>query len=388
MPTRYATQTAVIDGHEAEVRRETLRGREHLVAPITLVREMVLKGELLPFDEIERTALAWNGKPLTLLHPRDEAGNFLPASAPNQADAIWTGFTFNVQPNPEGRSLEGEAWIDIEGAAAIAAALDRDDPVELIEAGETVENSVGYWYDRLEGAGDFEGDEYTAAQANVQPDHTALLPNTRGECSIEDGCGVGRDTAGAALSAPLSRLQRALPWSSTREFATACDCGDHDDNDQSDMADNDRITALAEVTAFDEETLQEMGDDALAALEATLEEVDTDAGDDDSGTDTDAEVIAANIEERILDAVDERLASFEREQTDEQRRELTAHIAAQTDLDEDDLEGFTLAQMERIAEALPTQAGVFLGAGASALDANDDTYHIGASMETMIGGEH
>lgn len=205
----FATQsTTDLRVHSGDSRLETFQGRDHVVAPATLVREMVLKGHLLPFEEIERTALAWNGHPVTVAHPTDDNGDFLPASASAEAFAAHAvGKLFDVGPDPDGRGLDGEVWLDAEASAQAAEELDRDDPAQILQDSDgPIEVSTGYWFRKAEGTGTYDGQDYQAVQKDVQPDHLAILPNSEGECSLDDGCGLARpdhgdDSAAAAAAA-------------------------------------------------------------------------------------------------------------------------------------------------------------------------------------------
>lgn len=197
----FATHSARLQVNADEARTEELYGRQHVVAPVTLVREMVLKGELLPFEEIQRTALAWNGAPVTVTHPRTDDGGFLPASedaAEFERHAV--GHIFNVETNADRRALEGEVWLDAERSSETATALERDDPAGMLLDGSPVEVSTGYWYRKNKTSGSYEDAEYTAEQRDVQPDHLATLPNGEGECSLDDGCGAGTGATAAAAA--------------------------------------------------------------------------------------------------------------------------------------------------------------------------------------------
>lgn len=403
MQTNYATQSATLQAAADDVRVEELQGREHVVAPVTLVREMVLKGELLPFEEIQRTQLAWNGKPGTISHPKNQDGEFLPASAPSQFESHVAATLFDVDTSSANRALEGEIWIDRERSAAVADALDRDDPAELLEDGETVEVSIGYWYNRHDFEGEFEGDEYDGVQHNVQPDHLALLPNATGECSVEDGCGAGRaDPAGTAMTAPplasysaveddvdgdgspgLGWLQNGLQ---RLGFGGQCgDCGgacndpgessstnDNDDDPDPDSDMNDRTQKLAEQSAFDAETLSEWDDDQLDALEESLDASTDDPGDGTgAGDDPDNEVL-----ERIEELQEEQQALREQlnQQDEERRTELVAQIQANSSLEEEQLPEDVDA-LEALANEVAPSAGVYAGVSG------------GASAQAASGGE-
>ena len=55
-----------------------------------------------------------------------------------------------------------------------------------------LEVSTGYWHDGRQHAGSFDGEPYKEVQRSLLPDHLAILPNERGACSVEDGCGTPR----------------------------------------------------------------------------------------------------------------------------------------------------------------------------------------------------
>jgi hypothetical protein len=186
---QYATQTLTINA-DSEVRREELFGEEYLVAPVTAVREMVLKDEFLEFDEIKRTAQAWNGTLMTLGHPKQNGGH-VPASVPKRFHEYGIGWLFNVNAISSDRKLDGEAWINIQASKEAAVHFEKDNPVEAIQTeGEDLEVSTGYWYDRESTAGHHNNEEFVAKQRNIKPDHLATLPESIGECSVEDGCGI------------------------------------------------------------------------------------------------------------------------------------------------------------------------------------------------------
>lgn len=203
-----ALETPLLTG---EVERRELAGREHLVAPVVLVREMVLNGGYLPADEIQESVVAWNGRPITVGHPKRD-GEFAPANQPEFLESLTIGRIFDseyVSDLPEtdassGNGVRGMAWVDekralnMGGDAAriaefLAAHVDADSEVENQEDGEHVMDvSTGYWHDFDQREGTFRGQEYGEVQFNLHPDHLAFLPNQEGACSVADGCGVPR----------------------------------------------------------------------------------------------------------------------------------------------------------------------------------------------------
>lgn len=63
---------------------------------------------------------------------------------------------------------------------------DSDGRMNLLEV------STGYWHDGRQQAGSFDGEPYREVQRSLLSDHLAILPNERGACSVNDGCGTPR----------------------------------------------------------------------------------------------------------------------------------------------------------------------------------------------------
>ncbi|WP_323190463.1 DUF2213 domain-containing protein [Halostella sp. PRR32] len=390
MQANYATQSATLGVNADDVRVEELRGQEHVVAPVNMVREMVLKGEFLPLEEIEATQLAWNAKPATITHPTNQSGDFVPASHPDRYESHVTAQVFGVETSSQSRTLQGEVWINRERSSEVADDLDRDDPAEMLLDGETVEVSVGYWYERFEADGEHDGNEFDAVQVGIQPDHLALLPNGTGECSVEDGCGAGRgDAAGAAMNQTQasSIIQRGAKrlQSLGIDFGANCDgcggtCGAHDSdggstsNNDPTTTMNERITQLAENSAFDAETLEGMSDDELDALEESLD-ISDDGGDGQAQkNDADDAVIAEiqSLREDMVteDDVDDIVTQSVQE---DQREELVGQITGQSSFDEEDLKEHSLESLEKLADEIGPQGGVYAGrAGGASNTQNND----------------
>lgn len=168
------------------VKEITHKGRKYLVAPSVPVREGVLNGEFVPATEIEKFAMAWNGRPMPLGHPKDAAG-FISANSPDLWDET-PAFFWNA--HAEAGALKGEVWLDIEKAEALGglavqalARLRQNLPVEL---------STAYFRDLDPAPGVYEGKPYRGVARNLRPDHIAILLDEPGACSWQDGCGTPR----------------------------------------------------------------------------------------------------------------------------------------------------------------------------------------------------
>lgn len=167
-------------------RRERVDGRDYIVAPVSMVVTGVLPGSqgslYYPPDEITRSVDAWNGMPVVMNHPY-EMGSPVSARHPRILSKQGVGHIYNS--GYKNNKLRAEAWIDIEKA-------NRVDPnlVGNIERGNRIEVSTGLFTDNEPRTGVYNGRQFTHVARNYRPDHLAILPNERGACSNDDGCGI------------------------------------------------------------------------------------------------------------------------------------------------------------------------------------------------------
>ncbi len=175
------------------VRREEFKGREWLVAPLTLVKSMRLDKGYVPENEVAKSVNAWNGTPLTLNHPRDASGNLVSANSPAVAENTWIGHVFNAEKRVEDTVyIDGEAWIDIRNARSLGGKAEQ--MVNDLENGQDISVSSSYFGDMLP-SGNYDGQHRSKVKGNLRPDHIAILPGKEGRCSMDDGCMVGVQAA-------------------------------------------------------------------------------------------------------------------------------------------------------------------------------------------------
>lgn len=177
----------------AEIRREMLQNKEHLVVPIVALVEGVLQGansaspELALASEFAKFPMGWNGRPVTLDHPQRDGGFVSASSTPTVFEEEALGFLFNSRL--DGKKLKVEAWINLE--AVENASQQVKDEVARLEAGEVVEVSTGLFTETEVSRGRYNSKQYEAVWRDVVPDHLAILPlGTIGACSVADGCGA------------------------------------------------------------------------------------------------------------------------------------------------------------------------------------------------------
>ncbi|MFQ5858987.1 MAG: DUF2213 domain-containing protein, partial [Anaerolineae bacterium] len=176
----------------AEARRVNRGGREFLIVPAVMIAksEQVLNGELVTVDEIAKFPETWNGRPVTLGHPK-RAGQHVSAGSPEIHDTEVVGQVWNTTRNG---SVRAEIWIDLAKAEALGS--DAMLAVQRLEAGEVINVSTGYFRDVEERAGYLDGEPYHGVARNIRPDHLAILLHEQGACSVQDGCGAPRINQG------------------------------------------------------------------------------------------------------------------------------------------------------------------------------------------------
>ena len=176
------------------IRTVSLSGGEYVVFPVVPIREGVLNGHFVSSREIERSTPGWNGRPLTLGHPKDQdSGDYVTANSPGAWEKYGIGWVFSAG-FVDGRMV-AEGWID----KARIAALGRDDLVDGLLTGVHMDVSTGYFCDVVQKDGVFKGDKFNGVQSGIVPDHLALLPDERGACSWDDGCGIPRVNIGGIM---------------------------------------------------------------------------------------------------------------------------------------------------------------------------------------------
>lgn len=191
------------------------KGRTYLVAPLSLIVPGVLSGSKGPLyyppEEIAANVDDWNGTPMVVYHPYD---NGTPISAKDHplGEKIVIGTVRNSRIDKQ--RLVAEGWFDIQATKRVDERV-----LTSLQRGDKIELSTGLYTDNVPAKNgvDPKGRSYAYIARNYRPDHLAILPDQKGACSLEDGCGVlvNEETTDnawspAALAAALkARLLRA-----------------------------------------------------------------------------------------------------------------------------------------------------------------------------------
>ena len=162
-----------------------LNSRSYLTGSVIMAKETVMNGIFYPKDELKRGVPGWNGRPVTVGHPKKD-GKFTSANSPEILEQSQIGFIFDTSAEGTDTKLKAQVWLDVNK-------LDKFPEVrDAITEGKMLEVSTGLFLDKVEEKGVFANKEYNGKAINHLPDHLALLPGEIGACSIKDGAGFPR----------------------------------------------------------------------------------------------------------------------------------------------------------------------------------------------------
>jgi hypothetical protein len=176
-------------GTTGQPRTELHNGREHLVVPVVALLEGVIHAvnaqtpELVPLSTLQKAAESFNGRPVTLGHPRKNGVQCSAQDPTAAASHIGTIRNSRIV----GKKMLCEALIE----KSRAKQLDAEMYLALMN-GEPQEVSIGASVVTDRTPGTFNGKPYMASWTFADGDHLAFLPDSRGACSVEMGCGTHR----------------------------------------------------------------------------------------------------------------------------------------------------------------------------------------------------
>lgn len=178
-------------GALGQVRTEMIGHREHLVVPVVALMEGVIHAvnaetpEFVSVETLKKMAESWNGKPVTLGHPKKD-GKQCSAQDAAIIEAVGLGVIRNSRV--DGMKLLMDAMIETARAKKI-----HPDLYARLSDGGTEEVSVGAMVvtDKVPGVA-ASGKRFVGHWNGGEGDHLAFLPGGRGACSVAMGCGTHR----------------------------------------------------------------------------------------------------------------------------------------------------------------------------------------------------
>lgn len=184
------------------VRRETIDGVEFIiVSSYTLPDNVVMNGGLYPADEIEKSFDSLERTLAPVEHPTDPAGNFISASDPVAIHDFHAG-AYNENVTRENGRVHIEKRINVQEAMKTDRGkrlLDRIEELETNEKPRPIHTSVGVFLiieDLDEPKTNEAGDEYTWVARDMVFDHDAILLDSTGAATPEQGVGMAVNSEG------------------------------------------------------------------------------------------------------------------------------------------------------------------------------------------------
>jgi hypothetical protein len=146
----------------------------YLVENVPFIKSMYLNGGHVSANQLADNSHSWNLKPVTIGHPK-ENGSDVSATRPAWLSSH-IGFINNTRMDDKKR-LKTDMYLrkDI-----MDADKEKMNLIESIKGGMQIDVSGAY----------IPSDSKAGVEAILQPDHVAILPNTKGWCSKDDGCGI------------------------------------------------------------------------------------------------------------------------------------------------------------------------------------------------------
>jgi hypothetical protein len=163
------------------------------------VNDIVMNGMLYPADQLAKGAATLNGKPAPAGHPKNAAGQYISAL---NGEALLSAYIGSICTNA--RHEGGRTLVDIVVNEAQARA--HPDGLKLVErldaaiAGnnaDPIHVSTGLFVEAISANGESLGKKYDRIATNLQYDHLAILLNSRGAGTPEQGVGMFLNSDGS-----------------------------------------------------------------------------------------------------------------------------------------------------------------------------------------------
>ena len=164
-------------------------GVDYRIYPCVLLAEGVHHGSgsepvYYPPAVIQASVSAWNNMPVTIGHPVNQIGEYILCNNDGTIRAQWeVGVIKNARF--EDNKLKADLWINVARANTTNPQL-----LPFLQNGGQLDVSTGLLAleDGVEGT--WNSETFSASITEIIPDHLALLPNQKGACGWDDGCGI------------------------------------------------------------------------------------------------------------------------------------------------------------------------------------------------------
>lgn len=168
------------------VKNRKMQGRDYLVVPMVMITHGVHAGSggplYYPDNELKKTASLWNNKPVVVNHPEVDGE---PVSACDAEVLTECGVGVVMNTKYSKGKLTAEAWLEKSRIEIVDNRI-----LERLEDEDPVEVSTGLFTVQEDTPGSYGNKPYDAIARELQPDHLALLMDSKGACGVKDGCGL------------------------------------------------------------------------------------------------------------------------------------------------------------------------------------------------------
>lgn len=156
---------------------------KYIIVPVVMIREGVHSGSfgavLHVKENLQQSVDSWEQTPVTISHPQVN-GEYVSA----KSDGVkHVGVVTNT------RMIDDKLCADIVLNEETLKAVSPNAYNAIINK-SAIDVSVGVYSDIEPTQGEWNGETYIAKTITYTPDHLAILPNEKGACSWDDGCGI------------------------------------------------------------------------------------------------------------------------------------------------------------------------------------------------------
>lgn len=262
--------------NSSNIRRENRDGVEHIIiTSLTLPKNIVMNGGLYPSEEVDKSFESLNRTPVTIEHPEIN-GNYVSANDPEiDFDYRFGAFNENARQMDDGR-IALDKVINVQKAMKIEKGrrlLDRIEELETNENPRPIHTSVGVFLEveELETPMTNErGQEYSWVARNMIFDHDAILLDTSGASTPDQGTGIGINSEQITVNNFMLDEESNEEESNQNEEESDDDNADDlEDNEEQDNLQNNQNKGCA------------MREKMIALLESKGISVNADISDDD-----------------------------------------------------------------------------------------------------------
>ena len=191
--------------NRANIRRENRKGVEHIVlTSFTLPPNIVMNGGLYSTEEIDKSFKSLNRTPVTVEHPEID-GVFVSANDPEiDFDFRFGAFNENARKLDDGR-VALDKVINVQKALKTEKGkrlLDRIAEIETNEKARPIHTSVGLFVEveEVSLSTNARGQEYTWIARDIIFDHDAILLDSIGASTPDQGTGIGINKENVTVS--------------------------------------------------------------------------------------------------------------------------------------------------------------------------------------------